>query len=76
MSQERKKSSLGTTIGYGLGSMVRTGENLWGFYLSYFLVTVVGINAAAAGTISGAALLIASVWCIFIGYIETPESFV
>ncbi|MDE8732060.1 MFS transporter [Eubacteriales bacterium DFI.9.88] len=70
MSQERKKSSLGTTIGYGLGSMVRTGENLWGFYLSYFLVTVVGINAAAAGTISGAALLIASVWCIFIGYIS------
>lgn len=70
MNQEKKKGSLGTTIGYGLGSMVRTGENLWGFYLSYFLVTVVGINAAAAGTISGAALLIASVWCIFIGYIS------
>lgn len=70
MNQEKKKSSFGTTIGYGLGSMVRTGENLWGFYLSYFLVTVVGINAAAAGTISGAALLIASVWCIFIGYIS------
>lgn len=70
MNQEKKKSSFGTTIGYGLGSMVRTGENLWGFYLSYFLVTVVGVNAAAAGTISGAALLIASVWCIFIGYIS------
>jgi GPH family glycoside/pentoside/hexuronide:cation symporter len=68
--ETNKKSSLGTTIGYGLGSMVRTGENLWGFYLSYFLVTVVGINAAAAGTISGAALLIASIWCIFIGYIS------
>lgn len=70
MSQEKKKSNLGTTIGYGLGSMVRTGENLWGFYLSYFLVTVVGIGSAAAGTISGAALLIASVWCVFIGYIS------
>lgn len=70
MNQEKKKSSFGTTIGYGLGSMVRTGENLWGFYLSYFLVTVVGVNAAAAGTISGVALLIASIWCIFIGYIS------
>lgn len=70
MEKEREKGSLGTTIGYGLGSMVRTGENLWGFYLSYFLVTVVGVNAAAAGTISGVALFIASVWCIFIGYIS------
>lgn len=50
--------------------MVRTGENLWGFYLSYFLVTVAGVGAAAAGTISGVALLLASVWCIFIGYIS------
>lgn len=65
-----KKSNLGVTLGYGLGSMVRVGENLWGFYLSYFLVTVVGLNAAAAGTISGAALLIASIACIFIGYIS------
>lgn len=65
-----KKNNLGITIGYGLGSMVRVGENLWGFYLSYFLVTVVGINAAAAGSISGAALLIASIACVFIGYIS------
>ncbi|MGI6766448.1 MAG: MFS transporter [Lentihominibacter sp.] len=68
--ENKKKGSLGTTIGYGLGSMVRTGENLWGFYLSYFLVTVAGVGAAAAGTISGVALLLASVWCIFIGYIS------
>lgn len=65
-----KKSNLGVTLGYGLGSMVRVGENLWGFYLSYFLVTVVGINAAVAGNISGAALLIASFACIFIGYLS------
>lgn len=70
MKQKNEKSSLGTTIGYGLGSMVRTGENLWGFYLSYFLVTVADINAAVAGTISGAALLIASIWCVIIGYIS------
>lgn len=70
MKDKKQKSSLGTILGYGLGSMVRTGENLWGFYLSYFLVTVVGINAAVAGTISGIALLLASVWCIFIGYIS------
>lgn len=70
MEQEKKKGNLGTTVGYGLGSMVRVGENLWGFYLSYFLVTVVGINAATAGTISGVALLIASIACIFIGYIS------
>lgn len=67
---EKKKGSWATTLGYGLGSMVRVGENLWGFYLSYFLVTVVGINAAAAGSISGAALLIASIACVFIGYIS------
>ena len=65
-----KKTNKGVTIGYGLGSMVRVGENLWGFYLSYFLVTVAGVSAAAAGTISGVALLIASVACIFIGYIS------
>lgn len=70
MDSLKKKRTLGTTIGYGLGSMVRTGENLWGFYLSYFLVTVAGVGAAAAGTISGVALLLASVWCIFIGYIS------
>lgn len=67
---KKEKVTLAATIGYGLGSMVRTGENLWGFYLSYFLVTVAGVNAAAAGTISGAALLVASVWCVFIGYIS------
>lgn len=66
----KQKGTFITTIGYGLGSMVRTGENLWGFYLSYFLVTVAGVNAAAAGTISGVALLIASIWCVFIGYIS------
>lgn len=65
-----KKTGLGVTIGYGLGSMVRTGENLWGFYLSYFLVTVAGVNAAVAGSISGAALLIASIACIVFGYIS------
>ena len=70
MENQKKKGTLGTTIGYGLGSMVRTGENLWGFYLSYFLVTVAGVGAAAAGTISGVALLLASVWCVFIGYIS------
>lgn len=70
MEEQKKKGTLGMTIGYGLGSMVRTGENLWGFYLSYFLVTVAGVNAATAGTISGVALLLASVWCIFIGYIS------
>ena len=67
---EKKKGNFATTLGYGLGSMVRVGENLWGFYLSYFLVTVVGISAATAGTISGAALLIASIACLFIGYIS------
>lgn len=66
----KNKSNKGVTIGYGLGSMVRVGENLWGFYLSYFLVTVAGVSAAAAGTISGVALLIASVACIVIGYIS------
>lgn len=70
MENKKSKGTLGTTIGYGLGSMVRTGENLWGFYLSYFLVTVAGVGAAVAGTISGVALLLASVWCIFIGYIS------
>ena len=65
-----KKTGLGTTLGYGIGSMVRTGENLWGFYLSYFLVTVAGVNAAVAGTISGVALFIASVACIVFGYVS------
>lgn len=65
-----KKSGLGVTLGYGLGSMVRVGENLFGFYLSYFLVTIAGVSAAAAGSISGAALFIASVACVFIGYVS------
>lgn len=65
-----KKSSMAVILGYGLGSMVRVGENLWGFYLSYFLVTVAGVSAAAAGSISGAALLIASIACIVIGYVS------
>lgn len=69
------KAGLGTTLGYALGSMVRTGENLWGFYLSYFLVTVAGVNAAVAGSISGAALLIASVACIVIGYVSDHSKF-
>lgn len=67
-NMEEKKTGLGITLGYGLGSMVRVGENLFGFYLSYFLVTIAGVSAAAAGSISGVALFIASVGCIFIGY--------
>lgn len=54
--------------GYGLGSMMRIGENLFGFYLIYYLTTVAGISPGIAGTIGGSALLIGALTSPLIGY--------
>lgn len=72
MSKEKKKQkgNMGTTIGYSVGSIVRIGEGLWTFYLIYFLTTIAGVSAAAAGTISGVGIFVAAVWCVVIGYIS------
>lgn len=47
----------GVSLAYGLGSFIRVGENLIGFYLIYFLTTSVGLNAGAAGFIGGVSVL-------------------
>ncbi|MBT2586507.1 MFS transporter [Arthrobacter sp. ISL-95] len=54
--------------GYGLGSMMRVGENLFGFYLIYYLSTVAGISPAVAGAIGGSALLVGAIASPVIGY--------
>lgn len=56
--------------GYGLGSMMRVGENLFGFYLIYYLTTVAGISPALAGAIGGAGLLIGALASPVIGYLS------
>ena len=51
----------GVSLAYGLGSFMRVGENLIGFYLIFYLTTIVGINPAVAGTIGGVSILIGAV---------------
>lgn len=64
------KSDAKTNWGYGLGSMMRIGENLFGFYLIYFLTTVAGISPAVAGAIGGTGLLIGALASPVIGFLS------
>ena len=56
--------------GYGLGSMMRVGENLFAFYFIYYLSTVVGVDPATAGAISGAALLAGALCSPVLGHLS------
>ena len=63
-------SSNALSWGYGLGSMMRVGENLFGFYLIYYLSTVVGVSPGLAGAIGGSALLVGALASPLIGYLS------
>lgn len=64
------KSPAKTNWGYGLGSMMRIGENLFGFYLIYYLSTVAGVSPALAGVIGGTGLLIGALASPVIGFLS------
>ena len=57
-------------MAYGLGSFIRVGENLIGFYLLFYLTTEVGLPAGTAGLISGASVLLGAVLSPVIGVIS------
>ena len=58
------------SLGYGLGSLVRVGENLFGFYLIFYLSTVGGVSPAMAGAIGGTGLLIGALASPIIGFLS------
>lgn len=59
-----------TSFGYGLGSLMRVGENLFGFYLIFYLTTTAEVSPALAGTIGGSALLIGALASPVIGFLS------
>ena len=60
----------GMAWGYGLGSMMRVGENLFAFYFIYYLSTVAGVDPATAGAISGTALLVGAFCSPVLGHLS------
>lgn len=64
------KNTPAVSWGYGLGSMMRVGENLFGFYLIYYLSTVAGLSPAVAGSIGGVGLLIGALASPVIGFLS------
>lgn len=59
-----------TNVGYGLGSMIRVGENLIAFYLVFYLTTLAGVTPAIAGAISGTGLLIGALVGPVVGFLS------
>lgn len=60
----------GVSTAYGLGSFIRVGENLIGFYLLFYLTTEVGLPAGTAGLISGASVLLGALLSPMIGVVS------
>lgn len=58
------------SLGYGLGSMVRVGENLFGFYLVFYLSTTAGVSPGLAGAIGGVGLLVGALASPVIGFLS------
>lgn len=65
------KLSMRTKAGYGMGQF---GEglayNLFYFYYSYFMISVVGVNPALAGTLSGLAVIWDAITDPLIGFLS------
>ncbi len=60
-------------IKYGYGAVGLTdgaATSFIGSYLLFFLTTIAGLNPAIAGTISGAATVISSIWSPIVGFLS------
>lgn len=69
--QKVRKLSLQTKIGYGVGQFSEgVAYNFFYFFYTYFLVTVVGLNPAIAGGLSGFAVLWDALTDPLIGYLS------